>query len=528
MEDQEQEQEQEQDHQDQNIAYSLDKALTTLGFGKFQYLILAYSGMGSFSEATEIMILSFIGQALNEEWALSSSQKSLLTTVVFAGMLVGAYSWGLISDNIGRKKGLLGVLLVASGAGLLSAFSPNYVSLLVMRCLLGVGLGGGPVFLSWFLEFVPSPSRGKWMVVYSAFWTLGTIAEAALAWIVMPRLNWRWLLGLSAIPSIALLLFYTLIPESPRYLCMKGRTKEAHLLLKRMAKVNRSELPPGILVSDDALGLDEESPALEATQSHPSTTENTSTKFWSGCSSFFMLLSPKLIGTTIRLWILFFGISFSYYGVILLTSELSSMSNRCGSSVLLPNVPQDSSLYVNVFITSLAEVPGIVLAAGLVDTIGRKHSVAVMFVVAFIFLFPLLFKQSAIITTILLFITRMCSIGTFTVVCIYAPELYPTSVRATGAGLASSMGRIGGMICPIVAVGLVTGCHQTTAIILFEAVIVLSTICVMLFPYDTKGRQLSDTLKLLGILIEIKVSSAGKSSLLAYGMKRNMNMLVLH
>lgn len=55
------------------------------------------------------------------------------------------------------------------------------------------------------------------------------------------------------------------------------------------------------------------------------------------------------------------------------------------------------------------------------------------------------------------------------------------------------MGRIGGMICPLVAVALVHGCHQTASILLFEVVILLSGICVMLFPFETKGRELSDS-----------------------------------
>lgn len=67
-------------------------------------------------------------------------------------------------------------------------------------------------------------------------------------------------------------------------------------------------------------------------------------------------------------------------------------------------------------------------------------------------------------------------------------------MRTTWTGIASSMGRIGGMICPLVAVVLVTGCHQTAAIILFEVVTVLSAICAFLFPVDTKGRELSDTI----------------------------------
>lgn len=55
------------------------------------------------------------------------------------------------------------------------------------------------------------------------------------------------------------------------------------------------------------------------------------------------------------------------------------------------------------------------------------------------------------------------------------------------------MGRIGGMICPLVAVSLVHGCHQTASIILFEIVIFFSGICVVFFPFETKGRDLSDT-----------------------------------
>lgn len=60
-------------------------------------------------------------------------------------------------------------------------------------------------------------------------------------------------------------------------------------------------------------------------------------------------------------------------------------------------------------------------------------------------------------------------------------------------GIASSVGRIGGMICPMVAVYLVSNCHQTAAIILFEAVIILSGLCVMFFPHETMAQELADT-----------------------------------
>ena len=87
----------------ENLVYTLDEALSAMRFGKFQVLVLIYAGLGWFSEAMEIMILSFVGPAVKSKWNLSSGEESLLTTVVFAGMLVGAYSWGLISDNWGRR-----------------------------------------------------------------------------------------------------------------------------------------------------------------------------------------------------------------------------------------------------------------------------------------------------------------------------------------------------------------------------------------------------------------------------------------
>nr|XP_034888731.1 organic cation/carnitine transporter 7-like isoform X2 [Populus alba] len=480
------------DDEDQ-LVYTLDDALDSAGFGKFQFLVLAYAGLGWFAEAMEIMILSFVGPAVKSQWNLSSTQESLLSTVVFAGMLVGAYSWGLFSDHCGRRKGFLGITIITSAAGFLSTFSPNYVSLLILRCLVGVGLGGGPVFSSWFLEFVPASHRGTWMVVFSAFWTFGTIFEAALAWIVLPKLNWRWLLAFSSLPSIAQLFFYWIVPESPRYLSMKGRITEAHNILEKIAQLNQSKLPSGLLVSDSTIGLDEESAPSKYTPLLSSTRKLVS-DFKSGFSSFVMLFSSNLIRTTLLLWLLFFGNAFSYYGIILLTSELSSEERKCASTVLRSENLQDDSLYINVFITSLAELPGILLSAIIVDRFGRKLSMAFMFVLACIFLLPLIFHQHATLTTALLFGARMCAIGTFTVASIYAPEVYPTAIRATGAGVASAVGRIGGMVCPLVAVGLVTGCHLKEAIILFEVVIVVSVVCVLLFPFETSGRELSDSL----------------------------------
>lgn len=165
---------------------------------------------------------------------------------------------------------------------------------------------------------------------------------------VMPRLNWRWLLALSSVPSFAVLLLYGLAPETPKYLCTAGNMADAAHVLEKMAQRNGTNLPSGMLLSDETATPDEEVIIPEHTPLLSSTVNK------SGSSSFLMLLSSELIRTTLLLWFLFFGNSFVYYGVILLTSELNSEEARCGSTLLLLEHAQDASLYVNVFITSLA------------------------------------------------------------------------------------------------------------------------------------------------------------------------------
>lgn len=480
------------DNDENGLEYTLDEALAEVGFGKFQVLVLVYAGLGSMAEAMEVMILSFIGPSVKSEWGLSSGQESLITTVVFAGMLIGAYSWGIISDNYGRRMGLLSVAAVTSIFALLSAFAPNYISLVVCRMVAGIGLGGGPVYSAWFLEFVPVQNRGIWMVVFSTFWTIGTILEAALAWIVMPILGWRWLLALSSVPCFTAFLFYFLTIESPRYLYMNGRINEAYNVLKKMAEINRTELPSGLLVSDKETEMNEEMTHSEETQLL-STGRDKNAISKPGFSSLLMLFSPSLVKTTLLLWMIYYGNSFSYYGVVLMTSEFSSGEIKCNSAILNSHILKDSSLYIDVFVTSFAELPGLILSAFLVDKVGRRISMLLMYLFGFMFLLPLMFHHYKIWTTALLFGARMFINGNFTVAGVYCPEIYPTSVRTTGVGVASAVGRIAGMICPLVAVDLMSGCHQIAAIILFEVVIILSAISVQFLPFETKGRELTDT-----------------------------------
>ncbi|XP_027072177.1 organic cation/carnitine transporter 7 [Coffea arabica] len=480
---------------DQSIGYTPEEAISVIGFGKFQGLILVFAGLGWISEAMEMMILSFVGVAVQSEWGLSPAEESLITSVVFAGMLVGCSFWGIISDAYGRRKAFIGTMILVAVAGICSSLSPSYKLFLVSRCMLGFGVGGGQVFAAWFMEFIPTANRGVWVIALTSFWSFGSVVEALLAWIIMPRFGWRWLIGLSCLPSFIVLLLSGITPESPRYLCVKGKMEEAQKILAKAAAMNKTILPPGMLILDRTAKIDEHYPLLDTSLLSSARERKCSSDNY--LSSLFMIFSSKLRKTTLLLWFLYFSNTFSYYGIVLLTSELSSNQINCSSTINILKSAKDASLYRDVFITSFADLAGLVISAAILDRLGRKLTMKILCSLGFILLLPLVVHQNEILTTALLFGSRMFVMSSSNAVVIYSREVYPTSVRATGVGSATSIGRIGGMICPLVAVGLVRDCHQTAAIVLFEAVILLTGFCMLFLPIETGGKGLSDTTSLL-------------------------------
>uniref|UniRef100_A0ACD5ZYI9 Uncharacterized protein n=2 Tax=Avena sativa TaxID=4498 RepID=A0ACD5ZYI9_AVESA len=476
--------------------YTTDSALAAVGFGKFQALVLVYAGMGWVAESMEVMLLSFVGPLVREEWNISPQDESLLSSVVFCGMLIGACGWGFVSDKYGRRTGLLFSTLFTTGMGFISALSPNYLCLMALRFLVGVGVGGGHVFSSWFLEFVPAQNRGSWMIIFSLFWTLGTVLEASLAWVVISVLSWRWLLAFTALPCFLLLPFFGTTPESPRYLCAQNRMSDATLVLERIAKTNQAALPPGILTYHREREVDHSAVTSEIDDLLPvrekeCTDDHTMSSKSGSVAALHSLLSRNLRRSTLLLWFVFYANSFAYYGLVLLSSQLSDANKSCASGLRYVKSEQDASLYKDTFITSLAEIPGLLVSAVLVEWLGRKATMWCLLFTCCGFLGPLVLHQSELWTTGLLFGARACAMGSYTVLCLYAPEVYPTSVRSTGVGIANAIGRIGGVVCPLVAVGMLRSCHQMEAIVVFEVVLCLAAVACMLFPVETKGRDMN-------------------------------------
>lgn len=176
--------------------------------------------------------------------------------------------------------------------------------------------------------------------------------------VVISTLSWRWLLALTAVPCFLLLLFFRITPESPRYLCAQNRMSDATLVLERMANANGAALPPGVLTYHREGNVDHSTVNSE-TEHVPAREEecavdNAMSSKSGGIAALSRLLSRKLLRSTLLLWFAFFANSFAYYGLVLLTSQLSDANRSCTSGRTSVVHHKDANLYRNAFITSLA------------------------------------------------------------------------------------------------------------------------------------------------------------------------------
>ncbi|GJP44726.1 hypothetical protein CLOM_g4082 [Closterium sp. NIES-68] len=187
------------------------------------------------------------------------------------------------------------------------------------------------------------------------------------------------------------------------------------------------------------------------------------------------------------------------------SSSHSSVSSSSSLSISpLPgcapdNQPEISSqTYSDVFITSAAELPGLLLALGGVEIFGRKTVLWVLLCLAGFLLLPLIHPLSPVATTIFLFAARAAIMGSFAVLWAYTPEIYPTEIRSTGLGVANSWARLGGFVCPFVAVGLIEGCRRELAILLFVFIPVFAALITACFATETKDTALGGNLSSYG------------------------------
>jgi len=455
-------------------SFTVEEAVEKIGFGRFQWKLSLFTGSAWMADAMELMILSIISPQLRCEWHLYTWQEALITTVVFVGMMLSSSMWGSICDSYGRKTGLVICVIWTFYVGFLSSFSPNLIWLLVLRGLVGFGIGGVPQSVTLYAEFLPLKSRAPCIMLIEVFWAIGSCLEVILALILMPSLGWRWLLAISSIPLFLFTIACKWLPESPRYHILSGQPQKAFETLQRIAADNKSELPEGKLI-------------CERQKNRGKIKDLFKTK--------------ELTRTTLLLWIIWFNCAFSYYGLVLMTTELFQQEFEDGKCLESSSSNGDCNMicheltskdYVDLLWTTIAEFPGCLLTIGIIEYLGRKWTMILDFggFVIFVLLMMLCVSRNLII--FFLFAARAFISGAFQAAYVYTPEVYPTSVRAVGLGSCSGMSRLGAIVTPFVAQVMMSSSFHM-ALIVYAVISLLAAISCYFLPIETKGRAMEDS-----------------------------------
>ncbi|MEH7353415.1 MFS transporter [Neobacillus drentensis] len=389
--------------------------------------LLGIAGMGWMFDAMDVGMLSFIIAALKVEWDLTPGQMGWIGSINSIGMAVGALIFGLMADRIGRKNVFIITLLLFSIGSGASAFTTTLSAFLVLRFFIGAGLGGElPVASTLVSESVSVEKRGRIVVLLESFWAGGWLIAAVISYFVIPKFGWQAALLISAIPALYALYLRIGLPDSPRFTAIKNKEK------------------------------------ISVFQSIK--------KLW----------SKEYARQTTMLWIVWFCVVFSYYGMFLWLPSVMIMK---GFSLI--------KSFEYVMIMTLAQLPGYFTAAWCIEKLGRKFVLVVYLIGTAVSAYFFGAADSAALLMLAGILLSFFNLGAWGGLYAYTPEQYPTIIRGTGSGMAASFGRIGGIFGPLLVGYLVAQkVAISTIFMIFCFSVLIGAFAVFFLGKETKNKEL--------------------------------------
>lgn len=398
--------------------------LDKLPFTRRHLKVLTGSGVGWALDAMDVGLISFIIAALTAQWGISKGEAGWIASVGFIGMAVGASVGGLVADRLGRRHVFALTLLIYGVATGASALVGGVALLLVLRFFVGLGLGAElPVASTYVGEFAPSRIRGRLIVILEAFWAVGWTASALIGYFVIPASDagWRWAFAIGALPAVYAIVVRLRLPESPRWLATRGRLAEADAVVSELeAAAGLAPLPAQPATPTDAAAA------------------TTAVVGRSAAARLAALWTREFRVRTAALWLVWACVNFAYYGAFI---WIPSILYADGFDLV-------KSFGFTLIIT-LAQLPGYAASAWLIEVWGRRVTLSVFLAGS---------AASAVafgtVSSPGLIIAFGCALSFFNLGAwgaLYAvtPEIYPTSLRGTGAGSAATIGRVAAIVAPL-------------------------------------------------------------------------------
>ncbi|RLI31189.1 MFS transporter [Candidatus Bathyarchaeota archaeon] len=417
------------------------KLLESAPLSRFHYLLLLIGCLVYALTAMNTMLIGATLPAIISEWGLGKVEAGLLISSGLLGMFFGALSCGILADTIGRRATLILTVALMSVCTGLCGLAWDAQSMAFLRFLAGVGLGGAlPQPGVYVAEYVPAKHRGKFLGLVESSWAYGALLAVLFPYLLI-NYGWRTAYSVAFIPLLLIPAILLVLPESIRYLESKGRRDEALEILRRRG-----------LITD---GGKAEKPRI---------LELWSRAYWR---------------RTLLLWILWFSLVYTYYGIFAwLPTIYAELKGPAGA------------LY-RVLLITLLQIPGYYTATFLLDVVGRKPVLS-----AYLFMAGVGCGLLAVSSRGQMFLwscmVSFFNLGAWAGLYTYTPELYPTRMRGTGFGSAASIGRIGGILTPTITGYLLSIAGINLTFLVFALIHIVAAAAVITLGVETRRKTLEE------------------------------------
>ncbi|MDM1770938.1 MULTISPECIES: aromatic acid/H+ symport family MFS transporter [Acinetobacter] len=398
-----------------NINTLIDEAK----FTPFHWGVLFWCLMIIIFDGYDLVIYGVALPLLMQEWALSAVQAGLLASTALFGMMFGAMTFGTLSDKLGRKKTIMICVAIFSGFTFLGAFASNPIEFGILRFLAGLGIGGVmPNVVALMTEYAPKRIRSTLVAVMFSGYAIGGMTSALLgAWLVADY-GWKIMFYLAGTPLLLLPLLWKFLPESLMYLTNKKEIEQTRSIVQKIS-------PSQQLNGDTEFVLNEVTKGDEAPVK--------------------ALFQQGRMFSTFMFWIAFFMCLLMVYA---LGSWLPKLMIQAGYSL--------GASMLFLFALNIGGMVGAIGGGALSDRFHLKPVLTIMFTVGAIALILLGFNSPQPVLYTLIAIAGAATIGSQILLYTFVAQFYPTTVRSTGMGWASGIGRIGAIVGPVLTGALLT------------------------------------------------------------------------
>ena len=380
-------------------------------FTAFHWSVMAWCGLLLIFDGYDLFLYGVVLPVIMQEWGLTPLQAGALGSYALFGMMFGALAFGSLADRVGRKRGIAICFALFSGATILNGFASSPSEFGIYRFIAGLGCGGlMPNAVALMNEYAPKRLRSTLVAIMFSGYSLGGMLSAGVGIFMLPRFGWESMFFAAAVPLLLLPVILCYLPESIGFLVRQGRTDEARTLLKR--------LDPDCDVQPD-VQLQASDPKAKG-------------------GSVLELFRNGLATRTLALWLAFFCCLLMVYA---LSSWLPKLMANAGYSL-------GSSLSF-LLALNLGGMAGAILGGWLGDRYNLVKVKVAFFLAAALSISLLGVNSPMPVLYLLIFIAGATTIGTQILLYAGAAQLYGLSVRSTGLGWASGIGRNGAIVGPL-------------------------------------------------------------------------------